>query len=177
MKPRPLLLLALLLAGCPRRATEPAAAAPDAGPVHRAEVEPNDRPDQSMPIGVSTVVEGSLGADPARPDEDWYLLFSDHPRTVDVRLSGIPGTDTVLEVYDIARNRLAVVNGEGEGGPERIPDLGLRDKLLLKVSSVRRGSGGAYTLTLLFGEPAPGFEVEPNDRAADATEVSSAAGE
>jgi len=171
----PALFLLLPLAGCSRQAPSPPPA-PDAGPVHRAEVEPNDRPDQSMPIGDSTVIEGSLRADPAHPDEDWYLLFTDRPRTVDVRLSGIPGTDTVLEVYDVARNRLAVVNGEGEGGEERLPDLGLRDKLLLRVSSVRRGSGGAYTLTLLFRDPVPGFEVEPNDRAADATEVPSAPG-
>ena len=171
----PALLLLLALVGCSRQAP-PSPPAPDAGPDHRAEVEPNDRPDQSMPIGDSTVVEGSLRADPARPDEDWYLLFADHPRVVDVRLSAIPGTDTVLEVFDVSRNRLAVVNGEGEGGAERLPNLGLKDKLLLRVSSVRRGAGGAYSLALLFGEPAPGFEVEPNDRAADATEVPSAPG-
>jgi hypothetical protein len=129
-----------------------------------------------MPIGESTVVTGSLQLDPARTDEDWYLLFTDHPRTVDIRMSGIPGTDVVLEIYDVARNRLAVVNGEGEGGPERLPNLALKDKLLLRVSSVRRGAGGAYTLSLLFGEPTVGFELEPNDRAADATEVLSTAG-
>jgi hypothetical protein len=168
--------LCLLLTACPRKATEPPAPAPDAGPAHRTEIEPNDRPDQSMPIGESTVVSGSLQLDPARTDEDWYLLFTDHPRTVDIRMSGIPGTDVVLEIYDVARNRLAVVNGEGEGGPERLPNLALKDKLLLRVSSVRRGGGGAYTLSLLFSEPIAGFESEPNDRAADATEVLSAAG-
>jgi hypothetical protein len=137
------------------------------------EVEPNDRPEQSMAVGESTVVSGSLHADSARADEDWYLLFTDHPRTVDVQMSGIPGTQVVLEVYDVARNRLAVVTGNTEGSPARLPSLSVKDKLLLKVSSARKGTGGAYTLSLLFAEPALGFEMEPNDRAADATEVTS----
>lgn len=126
-----------------------------------------------MAVGESTVVSGSLEANAARADEDWYLLFTDHPRVVDARMSGIPGTQLVMEVYDVARNRLAVVTGDGEGGPARLPNLSVKDKLLLKVSSVRKGAGGAYTLSLLFAEPTPGFEVEPNDRAADATEVTS----
>jgi hypothetical protein len=126
-----------------------------------------------MAIGESTLVTGSLTADPAKPDEDWYLLFTDHPRLVDVTLSGIPGTEGVLEVYDVARNRLAVVSSAGPGGPARLPNLSVKDKLLLKVSAARKGTGGAYTLSLLFGEPLPGMEVEPNDRAADATEVTS----
>jgi hypothetical protein len=166
-------LLVLVLAGCRQKAPEPAAPSPDAGPVHRMEVEPNDRPEQSMAVGESTIVSGSLQADATHPDEDWYLLFGDHPRTVDVRMSGIPGTQSLLEVYDVARNRLAVVNGEGEGAPARLPNLSVKDKLLLKVSSARKGAGGAYLLSLLFAEPVLGFEVEPNDRAADATDVTS----
>ncbi len=170
------LFLSLLATACPRPAPAPAPPpGADAGPVRRAEVEPNDRPDQSMAIGESTLVTGSLTADPAKPDEDWYLLFSDHPRLVDVTLSGIPGTEGMLEVYDVAKNRLAVVNGAGAGGSAHLPNLLVKDKLLLKVSAARRGTGGAYTLSLLFGEPLPGMEVEPNDRAADATEVTSTA--
>jgi hypothetical protein len=141
--------------------------------VQRAEVEPNDRPEQSMAVGESTLVSGSLQADSTRADEDWYLLFTDHPRSVDIRLTGIPGTQGVLEVYDVARNRLAVVNGVAEGAPTRLPNLSLKDKLLLKVTSARKGTGGAYTLSLLFSESAPGLEAEPNDRAADATDVNS----
>ena len=141
--------------------------------MHRTEVEPNDRPEQSMAVGESTVVSGSLQADSARVDEDWYLLFTDHPRTVDVRVSGIPGTQLLLEVYDVARNRLSVVTGESEGAPARLPNLSVKDKLLLKLSSTRKGTGGAYSLSLLFAESALGFETEPNDRAADATDVTS----
>jgi hypothetical protein len=167
------LMLLLLAAGCSRSAPAPAPPLQDAGPVHRMEVEPNDRPEQSMAVGESTIVSASLQADASRADEDWYLLFTDRPRTVDIRATGIPGTQLLLEVYDVAKNRLAIVTGEAEGSPARLPNLSVKDKLLLKVSSVRKGTGGAYTLSLLFGEPQGGFEVEPNDRAADATEVTS----
>jgi hypothetical protein len=170
--PTPLLLLLAL--ACSRQAPAPPPPQPaDAGPVHRTEVEPNDRPEQSMAIGESTLVSGSLQADAARVDEDWYLLFTNHPRTVDVRVTGIPGTQLLLEVYDVARNRLTLVTGEGEGAAVRLPNLQVKDKLLLKLSSTRKGAGGAYTLSLLFQESPGGFEVEPNDRAADATDVTS----
>jgi hypothetical protein len=48
------LSLLLLVTGCPRKQEAPPAAAQDAGPAQRAEVEPNDRPEQSMAIGEST---------------------------------------------------------------------------------------------------------------------------
>jgi hypothetical protein len=143
----------------------------DAGPAQRAEVEPNDRPEQSMPLGESTVVTASLASTPARPDEDWYLLFGDTPRLADVTVSGIPGVTVQLEAYDETRTRLAAVTGEADGRPARFPNLTVRGKLLLRVSAARKGGGGAYTLTVLYGQPKPGMEVEPNDRPADATEL------
>jgi len=161
----------LLLTGCPRRNEAPAAAGPDAGPAQRTEAEPNDRPEQSMALGESTDVAASLSSTPARPDEDWYLLFGDVPRLADVTVSGIPGTVVLLEVYDETRTRLAAVSSEAEGQPVRFPNLTVRGKLLLRVSAVRKGNGGAYTLSVRYGQPRPGMEIEPNDRHADATEL------
>src|SRR5215470_15748040 len=161
----------LLAAGCSRKQQAPSPTAQDAGPAHRAEVEPNDRPEQSMALGESTDVTASLSSTPAKPDEDWYLLFGDRPRTADVTVSGIPGTVVLLEVYDETRTRLAGVSAEGEGQPARFPNLTIRGKLLLRVSAARKGGGGAYTLSVRYGEPKPGMELEPNDRHADATEL------
>ncbi|HEY3585725.1 MAG TPA: ABC transporter substrate-binding protein, partial [Myxococcaceae bacterium] len=165
------LSLLLLVTGCPRKQEAPTAPAQDAGPAQRAEVEPNDRPDQSMAIGESTDVTASLSSTPAKPDEDWYLLFSDRPRTVDATVSGIPGTVVLLEAYDETRTRLAAVAAEAEGQPARFPNLTVQGKLLLRVSAARKGGGGAYTLSIRYGEPKPGTEIEPNDRHADATEI------
>jgi len=161
----------LLVPGCPRKQEAPQAAAQDAGPAQRAEVEPDDRPEQSMALGESTDVTASLSGTPARPDEDWYLLFGDRPRAVDVSVSGIPGTAVLLEAYDETRTRLAAVSAEAEGQPVRFPNLTVRGKLLLRVSAARKGGGGAYTLSVRYGEPRPGTEVEPNDRHADATQL------
>jgi hypothetical protein len=165
------LSLLLLVTGCPRKQEVPAAPAQDAGPAQRAEVEPNDRPEQSMAIGESTDVSASLSSTPAKPDEDWYLLFADRPRTVDATVSGIPGTVVLLEAYDETRTRLAAVSAEAEGQPARFPNLTVRGKLLLRVSAARKGGGGAYTLSIRYGEPKPGTEIEPNDRHVDATEI------
>jgi len=165
------LSLLVLLPGCPRKTEAPPPPAQDAGPARRTEVEPNDRPEQSMPIGESTDVAASLASTPARPDEDWYLLFGDTPRLADVVVSGIPGTVVLLEAYDETRTRLAAVSSEAEGQPARFPNLTVRGKLLLRVSPARKGGGGAYTLSVRYGAPRPGMEIEPNDRHADATEL------
>ena len=148
------LSLLLLVTGCPRKQEAPTAPAQDAGPAQRAEVEPNDRPEQSMAIGESTDVSASLSSTPAKPDEDWYLLFSDRPRTVDATVSGIPGTVVLLEAYDETRTRLAAVSAEAEGQPARFPNLTVRGKLLLRVSAARKGA----ILALAAGHPAPAFD-------------------
>jgi hypothetical protein len=168
---RSLAIVLLLALGCSRKPPAPPPPPVDAGPVQRTEVEPNDRPEQSMALGESTIVTGALASTPARPDEDWYLLFGDTPRLADVTVSGIPGTTVQLEAYDETRTRLAAVTAQAEARPARFPNLTVRGKLLLRVSAVRKGGGGAYTLTVLYGEPKPGMEIEPNDRPADATEL------
>ena len=165
------LSLLVLATGCPRKQEAPPPPAQDAGPAQRAETEPNDRPEQSMALGESTDVTASLSSTPAKPDEDWYLLFGDRPRAADVSVSGIPGTVVLLEAYDETRTRLAAVSSEGEGQPARFPNLTVRGRLLLRVSAARKGGGGAYTFSVRYGDPKPGMELEPNDRHADATEL------
>jgi hypothetical protein len=161
-------ILLALLAGCPRSKTSPDAGPVDAGPAQLTEHEPNDRPEDALSLNDSAVVSAQLETNPSKPDEDWYLLAPSSPRTVDLAVSGIPGADVALDVYDVDRNRLLTLNSEGVGKPERLPNLGVKGRLYLKVYSARKGAGGAYTLTALFKEPVPGFEWEPNDRAADA---------
>lgn len=164
-----LLSAALWASGCKNDKKEAQAETVDAGPAQVAEREPNDRPDQATPLAGSSVVTAALSPEPNKPDEDWYVLSSASPRSVDLTVTGVPGTDVVLEVMDADRNRLALVNSEGEGKGERLPNLGLDGKALVRISSAKKGSGGAYTLTAEYAERVSGFEVEPNDRAVDAT--------
>jgi hypothetical protein len=164
------IVLCTVLAGCPKGKDETVDAGPvDAGPDVLSEKEPNERPDQALTLARDSVVNAALAADPAKGDEDWYRLAPSSPRTAEITVSGIPGGDVTIEVYDRDRNRLGGVNSEGEGKPERYPNLYVEKERYVRVASARKGSGGAYTLTLTYRRPNDGEEREPNDRAVDAT--------
>ncbi len=141
----------------------------DAGTAELAEQEPNEGPDQALVISGDSIVNAALSAEPARPDEDWYALTSSIPRQVDLKVSGVSGADIVVSFYDQDRNPLASVNSEGEGGPERFPNLLVKDRVLVKVNATKKGTGGAYTVTARFTDALAGTETEPNERAVDAT--------
>jgi hypothetical protein len=167
--------LCLLLAGCPKGCSKDTeSGTPDAGPVvtgpeQRTEMEPNDRPEQALVLANDATVSASLGADPSKPDEDWYRLAPASPRVADVSVSGIPGGDVVLEVYDAPGVRSASINSEAVGKPERFPNLFVEHERWVRVVSARKGTGGAYTLEVRYHAPEDGVEREPNDRAVDAT--------
>jgi hypothetical protein len=153
--------------GCSSKDTVPVAPVVDAGPPHLTEQEPNNRPDQAQPLTGSAVVSASLAAE--RLDEDWYALKPSSPKSVDVTVSGLPGAEVSLEVYDPDHNRLLATKSPGMSMPVTLRNLRVTGSLNLRVAASTKGSGGAYTLTVLFSEPRPGQEAEPNDRAADAT--------
>jgi len=159
---------AVALAGCPDKDKGEDAGVADAGPAQVTEKEPNNSLQQAMVLKGSSAVTASISVDPAKADEDWYQLAVPRPQSVDVSVTGIPGSDVVMELYDQDGNALVQVNSEGVGKGERIPNVGVKDKLWVKVGVTKKGAGGAYVLTALFSESQPGFEVEPNDRAADA---------
>lgn len=161
-------VVAMALAGCPDKNKGEDAGVADAGPAQLTEKEPNNSLQQAMVLKGSSAVTASISVDPAKADEDWYQLAVQKPQSVDVSVTGIPGSDVVLELYDQDGNALVQVNSEGVGKGERIPNVGVKDKLWVKVGVTKKGAGGAYVLTALFSETQPGFEVEPNDRAADA---------
>jgi len=164
------ILVCAVLAGCPKGKDEGADAGPvDAGPDVLSEKEPNERPDQALTLAREAVVSAALSADPAKGDEDWYRLAPPSPRTAELTVSGIPGGDVTIEVYDRDRNRLGGVNSEGEGKPERYPNLYVEGERYVRVAPARKGSGGSYTLTLTYRRPNDGEEREPNDRAVDST--------
>jgi len=163
-----------VLAGCPPKGKDeaPDAGAVEAGPDKVSEKEPNERPDQALALARDAVVSAGLSADPSKVDEDWYRLAPGSPRTAEIQVTGIPGGDVMIEVYDRDRNRLGGVNSEGEGKPERLPNLYVEGERFVRVASARKGSGGAYTLTLTYRRPSDGEEREPNDRAVDAHPLS-----
>jgi hypothetical protein len=143
----------------------------DAGPPVLSEKEPNDSAQGALSIERSLVVEANLGADPARPDVDWYVFKAALPRTVDVTVTCPNGADLGLEVVDETGNVLAAVNAAGVGGSERLPNLDVASRTWLRVVTAKKGVGGAYTLTARFSDRMPGYELEPNERKVEATPV------
>jgi hypothetical protein len=165
-------LLGVLLAGCPnKQAAVPDAGSEPAGPVELTETEPNDRFEQAMRLAGSSIVTGEISIGGARADEDWYALPALPGQAAAVTLEPAEGADLQVELLDADRNRLHLVNQEKEGGVERFPNLDLRGARLLKVTGAKKGPGGAYILRVMVEEAKAGFEVEPNERAADANAI------
>lgn len=140
------------------------------GPKEVKEVEPNDTPGAAMSIREPVRVTAELKADGPKPDEDFFRLEPQGAgKFARFEVSGIPGADVALEVLDRDGNHVAVYNSEGEGKGEKIPSLSLSAPWLVKVHAAKKGSGGAYTATVTFSDAIADFEVEPNNRAVDAT--------
>ena len=168
--PRRLALPALLLLLCCTEAPRPAVQAPpvDAGAPQLAEAEPNDTAGQALLLERDGEVAAALSVAPGKQDVDWYVLAASSARVARVEVTGIPGADVAVELYDAAGTRRALVNGGGDGQPELLPNLGVAGKAWLKVLSQKKGSGGAYAVKVRFEAPLEGFEQEPDDRGADA---------
>lgn len=166
----PVTLSALLLAcSCEDK---PVVQAPvDAGPPILAEKEPNDSAAGALALDRSSIVEANLGADPAKADADWYVFTSSLPRTVDFTVTCPPGADVAIELVDETGTVLASINTDGPGASERFPNLDVSGKAFVRVVGLKKGAGGAYKLTATFVDRQPGYELEPNDRRVDATEV------
>ncbi len=167
-----LALVVAVVAGCDcDKATVVDAGVVDAGPALFEEKEPNNGPESSMLIKGPSIVSANLGADPAKPDEDWYRFESGMPKTADISVSAPPGADIAVEVMDEARSTLATVNSAGAGSAERVGNLDVSGKVFIRVLGLKKGAGGAYTVTVSMRDRVPGFELEPNDRKVDATSV------
>ncbi len=173
---RPARLLTLLpvvaiFLGCPKKADERDAGPVDAGPPVLAEVEPNDGAEKALVVDKTTFIEANVGADPAKPDEDWYVLKAAVPRTATVEVSCPPQGDIALELVDETKTVLAHVDAKGPGENELFPNLDVSGKAYFRVVTAKKGSGGAYTVKVTLKDRVPGFELEPNDRKVDATAV------
>lgn len=143
----------------------------DAGPPLLTEKEPNDTAANALVIERTSLVEANLGADPQKPDVDWYVLKAALPKTVDFTATCPNGADLSLEVVDETGSVLATVNAGGVGANERLSNLDVSSKTFVRVVALKKGIGGAYTVTAKFADRMPGYELEPNERKVDATPV------
>src|SRR6266850_2582358 len=160
------LVFAALLCACREKAAQPPPPAEQqapAAPERVREQEPNDF-QRAQQIPARAVVAGTLQAP---RDDDWYRIGAGSGKTLALRVEVKGVRDAWLETYDRDRNRLLRVHAGGDD-PGVVPAIACLEACFVKIS----GAGlQEYELTVLGGEPRPGEELEPNDRAVDATEL------
>jgi hypothetical protein len=162
----------MAVTGCTcREAAVPDAAVAPSGPVMLNEAEPNDSAAKALTIDRDTRVDANLGADAKTADQDWYLVRSALPQNADVEVTCPAGADVSLEIVDEAGNVRASINSAGVGVGERLVNLDVSGKTFFRVVALKKGVGGAYEVQVHLKPRNPGFELEPNEKRVDATQV------
>jgi len=161
---RPALAVLALLCACrekaPPSSSDASQPAPEAPPVAVQEQEPNDF-QRAQAIPLRSVVSGSLQAP---RDDDWYRIGVAPGKTAALRLE-LKVRDASLEAYDRDRNRMLRIHAGGED-PGVVPAVACLEACFVRIT----GNGAQdYQLTVLGADPLAGQELEPNDRAVDAT--------
>jgi serine/threonine-protein kinase len=146
------------------------------------EHEPNNTPGYAnlLPLGVP--VQGKIGAliEGGQADVDYYRIPSGRgARVASARLEGIPGVDLVLELFDAQGRRVAKSDAHGRGWGEWLQptSIGPTEAYLAVRQVWVEGEKPVenvpepYALTVQWGPPQPGWELEPNDWEAAATPV------
>ena len=120
---------------------------------------------------------GSSNAD-GHGDVDYFRVPAGKGvRAVDARLEGIPNVDLVLEIYDPEGRRIAKSDEHGRGWGEWLQPtaigpgeayLAVREVWIQGVKPTEEAAD-PYTLTVRWGPPQAGWELEPNDWPAAAT--------
>ena len=92
------------------------------GAQQAAEKEPNNEASQANPLPLNGEIRGYANE---REDEDWYLLNIPAPG-MDILLidvSGVPGIDLTMTLYDAAGKALLAMDGRKEAEGETIVRL------------------------------------------------------
>jgi serine/threonine-protein kinase len=146
------------------------------------EIEPNNTAGYANLLASGRPVRGVIGAaiEGGNPDIDYFRVpVGKGARVVSARLDGVPGLDLVLELFDAQGRRLAKSDVHGHGGGEWIQPTSIGPaEAFLSVRAVwiqgeKAGEAPSdpYTLTVTWGAPQTGWELEPNDWEAAATPV------
>jgi hypothetical protein len=153
------------------------------------EQEPDDDREHAQPLEPGKGIRGTLAAPRTVKgklvgDEDWYSwLQGGVPRDAGfdearIELSGIPGIDLALEIFDGDGKRLWLANDGGPGQPEIVPNLAVTPghtyyarvhEQLQKGAAPKSDPAHAYELTVVSAPAPAGDEREPNDDLAHAT--------
>lgn len=136
------------------------------------EVEPNDSQAQAQSVADGTFARGFIGA---QKDQDWYKLSIplDSSAILRVELTGVPGINLKMELFDSDGAELLDVNKNKEDEGEIITNEGLTSgvyflrirELWLQGRERKFNDTTAYHLHIYLSPAAPDVEFESNDKA------------
>jgi len=148
-----------------------------------SEIEPNNSPDQASLLMLDRPFSGSL--EPTSSNEpldlDWYKIFlsGQGPQTVKIQISGVPGQDIVLELYDSLGGLLHKTDANTHGGEEVMYNRTLSPgNYFIAIHSLPPDGEGTvvkginqYQLRVSSHTYQSGWEMEPNDREGQASPI------
>ncbi len=139
----------------------------------RMELEPNDQAEAALRLYWEEPMTGYLSHD---GDVDWYKLEPNHEwglaedgqavkPALNLVLSGVPGLDVTLELFDSDRESpLAKYNAGSNGDGEEAPNLAVPQRTTyLKIAAVAGSNAGAAYILQARAIPTTGMEAEPNN--------------
>jgi len=147
------------------------------------EIEPNDSLGNATPVEAAVSIEGYLSpmgnlAAGGRRERDYYKLrvTATNKTVIDIKVTGVPGTDIVLSLLDSRGTLIRRSDSSGMHMGESINKLGIRKGgdyyILLHPKKVFSGSHSApYTLRVDVESYQKGQEMEPNDSIREANPV------
>ena len=150
-------------------------------PPRRHEHEPNDTLAQATRIAPAGTATGYLGRrrSPTDPDVDFFRVDHRGPGVVTVRVSAVANLDLTLTVRDANGRIVAAIDEDGVGGGEVTHRRAIDGAISIEVGQVMTGKwpienvSDRYALEL-HEDTEPGWEVEPNGGATDATALTAA---
>ncbi|MBI3073815.1 MAG: hypothetical protein HYY84_17030 [Deltaproteobacteria bacterium] len=141
------------------------------------EQEPNDDVKTATPLALETAMRATLKAAPGakKSDEDWFkVTTADEKGILSVEVTGVPGMKLGVELFDAQKRLIASAVGS-VGEAVVFPNLGVKKgDSYVRVRERTRGKAAVesdtpYTITATTATRLETEEVEPNNRAVDAT--------
>jgi len=160
----------------------------DADPVTE-ETEPNDTPENADIISTEGDITGyfspsfnRLNNDSTHParEEDWYVLTVDtgdkQAVLIDLELTGVPGINSLLQLYDREQGLIISSNTSGPGAGEQMRGVGITQSgnyyILVASEGYSSNETDTYTLSVRTRDKDPLMEMEPNNSFSTATSMS-----
>ncbi|MBC8133815.1 MAG: serine/threonine protein kinase, partial [Deltaproteobacteria bacterium] len=146
------------------------------------EREPNNSATEATLVPLGVPVLGKIGRRQTggQPDMDYFRVPSGKgARVVSVRVEGLPNVDLVLELFDAQGNAVEKSDSRGTGGGEWLQPVMIGPaeafvlvrQLWIQGAQLVEDVADPYRLSVKWGPPTPGWEIEPNDWRDRATPV------